>query len=94
MIDGGFTREDLASEDYLGRRVGLTSSGKEKSMEGIQYVVDDRGKRIAVMIDLQRHGALWEDFCDNLTARSRAEEPRETLDFVKETLRKQGKLDG
>lgn len=63
-------------------------------MEGIQFVVDDKGQRVAVQIDLTKHGEMWEDFYDSLTARARAEEPRETLDSVKERLRKLGKFDG
>jgi len=61
-------------------------------MEGIQFVVDDKGKKVAVLIDLHKYGELWEDFYDNLTARLRAEEPRETLTAVKKHLRRQGKL--
>jgi hypothetical protein len=63
-------------------------------MEGIQYVTNDKGKKVAVMIDLKKYGELWEDFYDSLTARLRAKEPRETLESVKKHLRKQGKLSG
>ena len=63
-------------------------------MEGIQFVTDDKGHKVAVMIDLRRHGELWEDFYDSLTAHLRADEPRESLDSVKKRLRKQGKLNG
>jgi len=63
-------------------------------MEGIQFVTNDKGRKIAVMIDLQKYGDLWEDFYDSLTARLRANEPRETLDSVKKRLRKRGKLNG
>ena len=63
-------------------------------MEGIQFVTDDKGQKVAVMIDLRRHGELWEDFYDSLTAHLRADEPRESLDSVKKRLRKQGKLNG
>ncbi|HEX6385388.1 MAG TPA: hypothetical protein VF177_12010 [Anaerolineae bacterium] len=61
-------------------------------MEGIQFVVDDKGEKTAVLIDLKKYGELWEDFYDSLTARLRAAEPRETLASVKEQLRQQGKL--
>lgn len=61
-------------------------------MEGIQFVIDDKGEKTAVLIDLRKYGELWEDFYDSLTARLRADEPRETLTFVKEQLRQQGKL--
>lgn len=61
-------------------------------MEGIQFVIDDKGEKTAVLIDLRKYGELWEDFYDSLTARLRADEPRETLTSVKEQLRQQGKL--
>ena len=63
-------------------------------MEGIQFVTNDKGKRVAVMIDLKRYGELWEDFYDSVTARARTHEPRESLESVKKQLRKQGKLNG
>lgn len=63
-------------------------------MKGIQFVSDDKGRKVAVLIDLKKYGELWEDFYDSLLARARAEEPRETLDFVKKRLRHQGKLNG
>jgi len=63
-------------------------------MKGIQFIVDDEGKKTAVLIDLREHGELWEDFYDSLVARMRAEEPRESLKTVKEHLEAQGKLSG
>ena len=63
-------------------------------MEGIQFVTNDKGQKVAVVIDLQKYGEIWEDFYDSLTARLRANEPRETRDSVKKRLCKQGKLDG
>lgn len=64
------------------------------TMEGIQFVTNDKGQKVAVMIDLRKYGDLWEDFYDSLTARLRANEPRETLASVKKRLRKQRKLNG
>ena len=55
-------------------------------MKGIEYLIDDDGRRKAVLIDLVEHGELWEDFYDALLARERADEVRETLDEVKEKL--------
>lgn len=63
-------------------------------MNGIQYITDSRGKKKAVVIDLKKHGALWEDFQDGLAARLRVEEPRETYDSVKQRLKRKGKLSG
>jgi hypothetical protein len=63
-------------------------------MEGIQYLVNDQGDKTAVLIDLKQHGQLWEDFCDLVIARERAEEPRESLESVRKKLRKDRRLDG
>ena len=52
-------------------------------MKGVQYVVDDRGAKSAVVIDLRTHAELWEDFHDRALAESRRSEPRETLQAVK-----------
>ena len=61
-------------------------------MEGIQFVIEDRGEKVAVLIDLKKYGEIWEDFHDILMARLRANEPRESLESVKNRLRQQGKL--
>lgn len=55
-------------------------------MKGIEFVVDAAGERKAVLIDLSKHGELWEDFYDTLRAQERKQEPRETLAEVKEKL--------
>jgi hypothetical protein len=43
-------------------------------MTGINYVTDEKGRKIAVQIDLKKHGALWENFWDGLVAESRRKE--------------------
>ncbi|KAB2836639.1 MAG: hypothetical protein F9K48_01330 [Candidatus Brocadia sp.] len=63
-------------------------------MKGIQYVMDDTGEKKAVIIDLKKYGDLWEDFYDSIVARLRYEEPRESLESVKNRLCKRGKLQG
>lgn len=63
-------------------------------MEGIHFVTDETGHKVAVQIDLEKYGDLWEDFYDSLLARERADEPRETLDSLRTRLREQGKLYG
>jgi hypothetical protein len=55
-------------------------------IKGVNYVVDDRGERTAVVIDLRQHGELWEDFYDRALAESRSEEPRESLESVRAKL--------
>ena len=60
-------------------------------MRGVQYLVDDDGKRTAVLIDLKKNAKLWEDFYDVAMAKSRAREPRESLESVKQRLGIRGK---
>lgn len=55
-------------------------------VKGIQFLVDDRGKKTAVVIDLRKNAELWEDFYDRALANSREDEPRESLESVKERL--------
>ena len=61
-------------------------------LEGIQFVTNAAGEKTAVLIDLKRYGELWEDFYDALIARQRADEPRESLESVRETLKQQETL--
>ena len=63
-------------------------------MQGIQYVMNDKGEKTAVLIDLKIYNELWEDFYDSLVASQRINEPRESLESVKEKLRQQGKFNG
>jgi hypothetical protein len=63
-------------------------------MEGIQFLTNDKGERVAVQIDLRKHAAVSEDFYDSLIARKRSREPRESLNSVKERLVKRRKLNG
>ena len=63
-------------------------------MKGIQFIVNEKGDRTSVLIDLKEHGDLWEDIYDTVVAQSRADEPRESLESVKRRLREQGKLSG
>ena len=60
-------------------------------MAGIKFVTDEKGQKVAVQIDLKKLGDIWEDFYDNLIAKQRIDEPRESLDSVKAILRKKGK---
>ena len=52
-------------------------------MKGIQYVVDETGRRTAVIIDLRELGDLWEDFYDALISESRKAEPSVSWDLLK-----------
>lgn len=72
--------------------IGKAPSGG--NMRGIDFVTNKQGQKTAVLIDLKRHGQLWEDFYDSVVAQNRATEPRESLDTVKARLRRLGKLRG
>jgi hypothetical protein len=61
-------------------------------VKGIKFLVDEKGEAEAVLIDLKKHRALWEDIQDVLVARQRKKEPRFTLSQVINRLRKLGKL--
>ena len=43
-------------------------------MKGIQFVIDESGKKNAVLIDLTEWGELWEDVYDVLVSQSRSDE--------------------
>jgi hypothetical protein len=43
-------------------------------MTGLQFLTDEKGRKVAVQIDLKKHGALWEDFRDGLVSESRRKE--------------------
>ncbi len=47
---------------------------ENESMTGIQYVTDEKGRKVGVLIDLKKHRAVWEDFWDGLVSESRLKE--------------------
>lgn len=63
-------------------------------MEGIHFVTNDKGEKVAVQIDLGRHGELWQDFYDALTIEERRDDERVPLSEVKKRLVRSGKLRG
>ena len=63
-------------------------------MSGISFVIDERGKKTAAVIDLRRYGQLWEDIYDSLIVAARAREPREGLEAVKRRLKSRSKARG
>ena len=51
------------------------------AIRGIQFVTDAQGKRVAVQLDLNGWGELWEDIYDNIVANSRKDEPTVPLEW-------------
>ena len=52
-------------------------------MRGVEYVIDDTGKKKAVLLDLAVCGNLWEDFNDMMVAESRKDEPTVAWETLK-----------
>jgi hypothetical protein len=67
---------------------------KNSELAGINYVTDEKGRRVAVQIDLKRHGQLWEDFRDGMIAESRRGEKSIPLASVRNRLVSRGRLRG
>ena len=61
-------------------------------MNGISYLVDERGERTAAVIDLREHAELWEDIEDLLVAKEREAEETIPWEQVKAELIAEGKL--
>ena len=55
-------------------------------------MVDEKGRKTGVVIDLRKNPELWEDLFDRALARKRRREPRETFESVKRRLIKAEKL--
>ncbi|MEO5572691.1 MAG: hypothetical protein ABIT08_17155 [Bacteroidia bacterium] len=56
-------------------------------MKGLNYITNDKGDRIAVMLDLKKYGKIWEDFYDALIVEKRKNEPRISWKEAKKSLR-------
>lgn len=55
-------------------------------MEGIRFLTDEKGRNLAAVIDLDRHGKKWEDFYDQLVAEQRESEKSVPFDIVRRRL--------
>ncbi len=63
-------------------------------MSGFQFVTDEKGRTVAVQIDVRKHKALWEDIQDVLVSRSRRHEKSIPIENIKADLVKSGRLRG
>jgi hypothetical protein len=55
-------------------------------MDGVQFLINEKGEKTAVLLDLEQWGDLWEDFYDLLVSRSRAQEETVSWDDLKAEL--------
>jgi len=61
-------------------------------MKGINFVINEKGEKKAVLIDLEEWGELWEDFSDILVSRSRENELEISWDELKQELETENTL--
>lgn len=54
-------------------------------MTGIRFVIDDKGRRVAVLIDLKKHGVRLRDFLDGLICEKRRKGKGVPLGKIKQT---------
>lgn len=65
---------------------------ENERMTGVQFVTDGKGRKVAVLIDLKKHGARLQDFWDGLISESRRKEVGIPLEKVKADLVKRGRF--
>lgn len=63
-------------------------------MTGIQFLTDEKGRKVAVQIDLKKYGAIWEDFFNGLVADSRRKEKGVPYEEYRATRKKRTKPRG
>ena len=63
-----------------------------QDIKGVQFVTDSVGHKVAVQLDLEHWGDLWEDIYDTIVARTRVGESRMTLNDFEDELRTEGLL--
>lgn len=62
------------------------------AVRGVQFLTDTEGRKVAVLLDLEEWGELWEDIYDNMLADERADEPSTPLEEFEDELRAEGLL--
>ena len=62
-------------------------------MKGVHFVTDSDGKAVAVQIDIEQWGELWEDMYDRMLIEQRKDEDSVAWADVKRELHALGKLD-
>jgi PHD/YefM family antitoxin component YafN of YafNO toxin-antitoxin module len=62
------------------------------TVKGVRFVTDTDGRKVAVLLDLEEWGELWEDIYDNMLADARSDEPSAPLEEFEAELRAEGLL--
>lgn len=63
-------------------------------MEGIRFLTDEKGRKLAAVIDLDRYGEKWEDFYDALVLEERRSNKHIPIAEAERRLIRVGKLRG
>ena len=63
-------------------------------MNRVQFVTDDKGRKVAVLINLKKHGVRLQDFWDGLVSEKRRREKGIPLEQIKRDLIRRGRLRG
>lgn len=64
-------------------------------MKGVNYIVNERQRIKAVVLDIktiEKYEEKIEDLLDSIIAESRREEPKHSWEVVKKSLKRKGKL--
>ncbi|MCB0597617.1 MAG: hypothetical protein H6557_25335 [Lewinellaceae bacterium] len=62
-------------------------------LKGIHYLMDSDNNRVAVQIDLEMYGELWQEFFDRLLIEFRKDEESNSFDDFLKELEEEGLLD-
>jgi len=52
-------------------------------LKGIKFIVDNRGRKKSVVLDIKKWGKYWEDFYDILVSDSRRNQPAISWEKIK-----------
>ena len=63
------------------------------TLKGIHYLMDSDNNRVAVQIDLEMYGELWQEFFDRLLIEFRKDEESNSFDDFLKELEEEGLLD-
>ena len=62
-------------------------------LKGIHYLMDSDNNKVAVQIDLEIYGELWQEFLDRLIIEFRKDEESDSFDDFLKELKEEGLLD-
>jgi hypothetical protein len=63
-----------------------------RRLAGIQFVADEKGRKVTIQIDLKKYGSRLEDFWDGLISEWRRKEEGTPLQKIKADLIKRGRM--